>query len=201
MAHIYKFNGLVPVVPEDSFVHPQAVLIGDVVLGHGCYIGPCASLRGDFGRIEIGDGANVQDSCVIHSFPGRAAIVEQDGHIGHGAILHGCRIGRDTLVGMNAVVMDGSEIGEACIVGAQAFVKAGTIAPARSLLAGSPAKILRQVSDQELGWKQQGTAGYQALARACLDGLEAVEPLTEEEADRSRELFHELKPLVEVKND
>lgn len=129
MAYCYEFKGFVPVVPETTFVHPQAVLIGNVILGHGCYIGPGASLRGDFGRIVIGDGANVQDNCIIHSFPGRDAVVEADGHIGHGAILHGCIVGRNALVGMNAVIMDGVNFGAESIVGAQAFVRGETIIP------------------------------------------------------------------------
>ncbi len=199
MAHIYEFNNYIPVVPEDTFVHPQAVLIGDVILGHGCYIGPCASLRGDFGRIEIHDGANFQDGCIAHSFPGKAMVVEENGHIGHGAVLHGCRIGTNSLVGMNAVVMDGVELGADSLVGAQAFVKAGSIIPPRSLVAGAPAKVLRQVSDKELAWKRAGTAGYQALARACLKGLRPVEPRREVEADRDYPPIAEMRPLFEVK--
>jgi len=174
MGHYYEFKGFIPVVPEDAYVHPQAVLIGNVILGHGCYIGPGASLRGDFGRIEIGDGANVQDNCIMHSFPGRDAIVEQDGHIGHGAILHGCRIGRNSLIGMNSVIMDGVDLGENSIVGAQAFVKAGTIIPPRSMVVGAPSRILRQVSDKELEWKTAGTKQYQALAQDCLNGMAKI---------------------------
>ena len=143
MAYCYEFKGFIPVVPEDTYVHPQAVLIGNVILGHGCYIGPGASLRGDFGRIVIGDGANVQDNCIIHSFPGRDAVVESDGHIGHGAILHGCTVGRNALVGMNSVIMEGVELGAESIVGAQAFVRGETVIPPRSMVVGSPAKVIR----------------------------------------------------------
>ena len=198
MGHYYEFKGFIPVVPEDAYVHPQAVLIGNVILGHGCYIGPGASLRGDFGRIEIGDGANVQDNCIMHSFPGRDAIVEQDGHIGHGAILHGCRIGRNSLIGMNSVIMDGVDLGENSIVGAQAFVKAGTIIPPRSMVVGAPSRILRQVSDKELEWKTAGTKQYQALAQDCLNGMAKVEPLREVEPGRLKTAKSELAPLVEV---
>ncbi|MGC8204104.1 transferase hexapeptide repeat family protein [Aliiroseovarius sp. PTFE2010] len=184
MAHCYEFKGFVPVAPEGTFVHPQAVLIGNVILGKGCYIGPGASLRGDFGRIVIGDGANVQDNCTIHSFPGRDAVVETDGHIGHGAILHGCTIGRNALVGMNAVIMDGVELGAESIVGAQAFVRGETVIPARSMVVGSPAKVIREVSEKEVAWKTRGTTEYQQLARDCLAGLRPVTPLSAVEADR-----------------
>lgn len=201
MARIYEFNGFIPVVPEDAFVHPEAVLIGDVIVGQGCYIGPCASLRGDFGSIRIGDGTNIQDCCVLHSFPNRDVRVDVDGHIGHGAILHGCYIGVDCLIGMNAVVMDGVEFGESCIVGANSFVKANTKIPARSLVAGSPAKILREVEDQELKWKREGTRGYQDLAKACLIGLRPAEPLRDVEADRPTWRVGDMRPLFEVKRD
>ena len=198
MGHYYEFKGLIPVVPEDTYVHPEAVLIGNVILGHGCYIGPGASLRGDFGRIEIGDGANVQDNCIVHSFPGRDAIVEQDGHIGHGAILHGCLIGRNSLIGMNSVIMDGVELGENSIVGAQAFVKAGTIIPARSMIVGAPSRILRQVSDKEIEWKTLGTKQYQELAQDCLNDMAKVEPLRNVEQGRLKAAKSDLAPLVEL---
>jgi phenylacetic acid degradation protein len=201
MGHYYEYKGFVPVVPEDSFVHPQAVLIGNVILGHGCYIGPGASLRGDFGLIEVGDGANVQDNCIMHSFPGRDAIVEEDGHIGHGAILHGCLIGRNSLIGMNSVVMDGVELGENSIIGAQAFVKAGTIIPPRSMVVGAPAKVIRQVSDIELEWKTKGTKEYQILAQNCLAGLKPVQPLREVEAGRTKAEGKDIAPLVETKRN
>jgi len=200
MAYYYEYKGLIPVVPKDTYVHPQAVLIGNVIIGHGCYIGPGASLRGDFGRIEVGDGANVQDNCIIHSFPGRDAIIEKDGHIGHGAILHGCIIGRNTLVGMNSVIMDGAELGAESIVGAQAFVKAGSIFAPRSMVVGAPAKLLREVSDKEIEWKSNGTREYQELARNCLAGLiNPVEPLFEVEADRRHAVGTGTVPLRETK--
>ena len=184
MANCYEFKGFVPVIPEDTFVHPQAMLIGNVILGHGCYIGPGASLRGDFGRIVVGDGANVQDNCILHSFPGRDAVVEPDGHIGHGAILHGCTIGRNALVGMNAVIMDGVILGAESIVGAQAFVRGETVVPPRSMVVGSPAKVIREVTEREVAWKTRGTAEYQQLARDCLAGLKPVAPLGRVEENR-----------------
>ncbi|UUP19941.1 transferase hexapeptide repeat family protein [Nitratireductor thuwali] len=201
MANCYSFKGFVPVVPEDTFVHPQAVLIGNVILGHGCYIGPGASLRGDFGTIEIGDGANIQDNCIIHSFPGRAAIVETDGHIGHGAILHCCIVGRNALVGMNAVIMDGVDLGAESIVGAQAFVRGEMAIPPRSLVVGSPAKVIRAVTEKEVAWKTRGTAEYQELARACLAGLTPVEPLKAVEADRPDVEPSDIVPLQDARGN
>jgi len=140
MLQVYSIDGITPVVHPTAYVHPSAVLIGDVVIGPRCYIGPLASLRGDFGRIIINEGANIQDTCVLHGFYESDTIVDVDGHIGHGAVLHGCRIERDALVGMNAIIMDDAVVGESSIVGAAAFVKAGMIIPARSLVMGTPAK-------------------------------------------------------------
>lgn len=201
MAHCYEFKGFVPIVPDSTFVHHQAVLIGNVILGQGCYIGPGASLRGDFGKIEIGDGANVQDNCTIHSFPGRSAIVETDGHIGHGAILHGCVVGRNALVGMNAVIMDTVEVGAESIIGAQAFVRGGTVIPPRSMVVGAPAKEIRAVTDREVEWKTRGTAEYQELARACIAGLTPVEPLKTIEADRLEMEASDVVSLQEARVD
>ncbi|PCH69655.1 MAG: phenylacetic acid degradation protein PaaY [Rhodobacteraceae bacterium] len=200
MAYCYEFKGFIPVIPKDTYVHPQAILIGNVILGHGCYIGPGASLRGDFGKIEIGDGANVQDNCIIHSFPGRGAVVEEDGHIGHGAILHGCVIGRNSLVGMNAVIMDGVEVGAESIVGAQAFVRGGTEIPPRSMVVGAPAKVLRDVTDKEIKWKTRGTAEYQQLARTCLFDMKLVEPLTEVEAGRPEAAESDVVSIQEARD-
>ena len=182
----YRLEGITPVVHPDAFVHEAAVLIGDVLIGAGCYIGPYASLRGDFGRIIVEQGANVQDTCVMHSFPGKDCIVARNGHIGHGAVLHGCRIGRNAMVGMNAVVMDDASIGESSIVGAMAFVSANFECPPLSLVIGAPAKIKRQLSDKEIEWKTRGTLEYQQLAKRCRASLEKTEPLTEAEVDRRR---------------
>ncbi|CAG2137201.1 Protein YrdA [Cupriavidus yeoncheonensis] len=182
----YSLDGLTPVVDPTAYVHPTAVLIGDVIVGPGCYVGPLAALRGDFGRIVLGEGVNLQDTCVMHGFPGSDTVVERHGHIGHGAVLHGCHIGADALVGMNAVVMDHARIGERCIVAATAFVKAGFECPPQSLVMGSPARVKRQLGEQEIAWKQRGSAEYQALARRCLAGLLECEPLAAMETDRPR---------------
>ena len=183
---IYSLEGITPVVHPDAFVHETAVLIGDVLIGAGCYIGPHASLRGDFGRIVVDKGANVQDSCVMHSFPGKDCVVESNGHIGHGAVLHGCRIGSNAMIGMNTVVMDDATIGESSIVGAAAFVAANFECPPRSLVVGVPAKVKRRLSDQEVEWKTRGTIEYQQLAVRCLASLVETDALTEQEANRPR---------------
>lgn len=173
----YAIDGLVPVVDPSAHVHPSAVLIGDVIIGAKCYVGPCASLRGDFGRIELRAGANVQDSCVVHSFPGGDVVVEENGHVGHGAVLHGCVVRRDALVGMNAVVMDGAEVGAEAMVAACAFVPAGMKIAARSLVVGAPARVLRSLGDEEVARKREGTLAYQALSLRCLQTLQEVPPL------------------------
>jgi len=193
----YAFEGLRPVVDPCAYVHPTAVLIGDVIIGPNCYVGPNASLRGDFGRLVLEAGANLQDNCVMHSFPGRTVIVETNGHVGHGAVLHGCSIGRNALIGMSAVIMDNVVVGEDAIVGALSFVKAGTVIAPCSLWAGSPARHVREVSDKELAWKIAGTAEYQALAARCLTGLIECEPLSAQEPDRPR-LAQGYKPLSEL---
>jgi len=195
----YEIDGLRPVVHPTAYVHPTAVLIGDVVVGPGAYIGPCASLRGGFGRIVLRNGCNVQDTCVIHGFPASDTLLEDNAHVGHGAVLHGCVIRADALVGMNAVVMDEAEIGAGAFVAASAFVRAGLKVPARSLAAGVPAKILRELSDQELGWKREGTATYQRLTERCLATMKECEPLAAEEAGRPRLDTGTIQPLVTTK--
>ena len=196
---VYAIDGIIPVVDPTAYVHPTAVLIGDVIVGPGCYIGPAACLRGDFGRLIIERGANVQDTCVMHGFPGTDTVVEEDGHIGHGAVLHGCRIGRNALIGMNAVIMDNAIVGESAIVAACAFVKAGAEIPPRSLAAGTPAKVIRQLSEAEIGWKADGTRTYQDLARRSLATMQEVSPLAAVEPDRRRIEIPDVVPLVELK--
>lgn len=190
----YRIDGITPVVHPEAFVHPDAVLIGDVIVGAGCYIGPCACLRGDFGRIILETGANIQDTCVMHGFPGTDTLVEEDGHIGHGAVLHGCRIGKNVLVGMNAVIMDNAAIGESSIVAAMSFVKAGFKGPPRSLVVGSPAAVKRPLRDDEIEWKTRGTREYQELARRSLATMEACTPLAAMEQNRKRWSASDFKP-------
>ena len=195
----YALEGLTPVIDASAFVHPTAVLIGDVIVGPGCYVGPCACLRGDFGRIVLERGANLQDTCVIHGFPKHDTLVEENGHIGHGAVLHSCIVRRDALVGMNAVVMDEAEVGEAAIVAACAFVPAGMKVPAKSLAAGVPAKVRRELTPEEIAWKLEGTLTYQALAQRCRAGLEEVQPLLAAEPDRRRLAAPDVRPLIETR--
>jgi len=196
---VYAIDGITPVVDPTAFVHPSAVLIGDVFIGPGAYVGPCASLRGDFGRLEVRAGANLQDSCVMHGFPGTDTIVEEDGHIGHGAVLHGCIVQRNALVGMNAVVNDNAVIGESAMVAAMAFVKAGFVVPPRMLVAGVPGKLVRGLTEQELAWKVEGTQSYQDLTRRSLATMRATVPLTAAEPDRPRIAVGELLPLSVLK--
>ena len=171
-------------VHPSAFVHPQAVLTGNVTIGKDVYIGPGAALRGDWGGILVANGCNVQENCTIHMFPGVTVLLEEGAHIGHGAIIHGARIGRNSLIGMNSVIMDEAVIGEECIVGALSFVKAGEKIPNRSLLAGNPAKILKEVSDEMLQWKTAGTRLYQSLPEECHKSLREAQPLTEMPANR-----------------
>ncbi|MDH2435965.1 phenylacetic acid degradation protein PaaY [Pokkaliibacter sp. MBI-7] len=191
---VYRLDGITPVIDPTAFVHPTAVLIGDVIIGPGCYVGPNASLRGDFGRLILEKGSNLQDNCVMHGFPDSDTVVEEDGHIGHGAVLHGCRIGRNALVGMNAVVMDAAHIGAESIVAAGSFVKAGFSCEPRSLVMGTPAVVKRTIGDDEVKWKSSTTAQYQQLTRRCLATLEECEPLEAVEADRPRLKTGDIKP-------
>jgi phenylacetic acid degradation protein len=197
---VYSINGVTPVVDPSAFVHPSAVLIGDVIVGPDCYIGPCASLRGDLGRIEIRAGANLQDACVAHGFPGTDTIVCEDGHVGHCAVLHGCVIERNALVGMNAVINDNAVIGESAIVGAMAFVKARMIVPPRVLCAGMPARVVRDLTADELAWKVEGTRTYQELTRRSLATMHATSPLAAVEPDRRRLDLPDLLPLSTLKS-
>lgn len=195
----YSIDGVIPVVDPSAYVHPTAVLIGDVIIGPDCYIGPCASLRGDFGRIVLHRGANVQDTCVIHGFPVADTVIEENGHIGHGAVVHSCVVRHDALIGMNAVVMDAAEIGAQSIVAASAFVRAGMKVPPRSLVAGVPAKVIRPLTDDEVSGKLGGTLAYQDLARRCLATLTEVSPLSAIEPDRPRLELSHMQALVAAK--
>jgi phenylacetic acid degradation protein len=195
MAQVYSIDGIVPVIDPTAFVHPTAVLIGDVIVGPRCYVGPCACLRGDFGRLILEEGSNLQDTCVMHSFPGADTVIETNGHIGHGAVLHGCRISKNSLVGMNAVVSDGAIIGESCIIAALAFVKAGAVIPPRSLVVGVPGKVVRELTDAEIAWKNEATAVYRALAQRSTKSLQPIEALTAVEPNRARVPKLSIDPL------
>jgi len=181
---IFEFNGFKPVVHPSSFVHPQATVTGNVIIGKDVYIGPSCALRGDWGKIVIEDGCNVQENCTVHMFPGTTVTLKKGAHIGHGAIIHGGIIGENCLVGMNAVVMDDVEIGAESIIGALAFVPAKSIIEKRSLVVGNPAKKIKDVSDEMMKWKKMGTALYQKLPGQCMETLKECEPLSEIEKDR-----------------
>lgn len=176
---IYEFNGIKPVIDVSAYVHPQAVVTGDVTIGKHVYIGPGAALRGDWGSIIIEDGCNVQENCTVHMFPGATVLLREGAHIGHGAVIHGATIGRNCLVGMNAVVMDNVTVGDECIVGALSFIRQGEQVAPRSVVAGNPAKVVKQVSDELLAWKTKGTELYQQLPQQCMDTLRPCEPLRE----------------------
>src|SRR3954469_9031795 len=199
MPLVYAIDGLVPVVDPSAFVHPSAVLIGDVIVGARAYIGPCASLRGDFGRIVVEAGANIQDHCMLHGFPGKDTVVGPEVTVGHGAILHGCVVRRGALIGMNCVVNDNAEVGEHAVVAALAFVKAEARIPPRALAAGIPAKVLRQLSEEEIRWKGDNARLYQQLAVRSATTMQAVEALTTAEADRKRIDIPGAMPLSEMK--
>ncbi|MFN5711663.1 MAG: transferase hexapeptide repeat family protein [Bacteroidota bacterium] len=184
---IYEFNGYKPVVHPSAFVHPQAAVTGNVIIGKDVYIGPGAAIRGDWGQIIIHDGCNVQENCTIHMFPGGTVTLMEAAHIGHGAIIHGGTIGRNVLVGMNAVVMDNVVIGDNCIVGALCFVPADMVIPERKVVVGNPAKIVKEVSDEMIAWKSKGTALYQQLPADCYASLRECEPLREIEPNRPQQ--------------
>jgi phenylacetic acid degradation protein len=181
---IYEFKGFIPVIHESSFIHPQAAVTGNVVIGKDVYVGPGAAIRGDWGAIVIEDGCNVQENCTIHMFPGKNITLKAGAHIGHGAIIHGANIGRNCLIGMNAVIMDDVEIGDECIVGALSFVRAGIKIPSRKMVLGNPAVVVKNVSDEMIQWKTKGTELYQQLPKQLYETLKEVEPLREMPKDR-----------------
>ena len=174
---IYEFQGYKPVIHESSFIHPQAAVTGNVIIGSNCYIGPGAAIRGDWGQIIIEDGCNVQENCTIHMFPGVTVVLREGAHIGHGAIIHGATIGKNCLVGMNAVIMDNVILGDECIVGALSFIKADEVFERRSLIVGNPAKKIKDVTDEMINWKTEGTKLYQQLPGNMFESWKACEPL------------------------
>lgn len=179
----YEFKGMKPVVHGSSFIHPHAAVTGNVIIGKDVYVGPGAAIRGDWGKIIIEDGCNVQENCTIHMFPGVTVVLKAGAHIGHGAIIHGATIGKNCLIGMNAVIMDNVELGDECIVGALTFIKADEKLPARSMLVGNPSKIIKQVSDEMMQWKTEGTKLYQQLPKEIYESWKECEPLREVSAD------------------
>jgi len=196
---IYAFDDFIPVVHESAFVHPLAAVTGNVIIGRDVYVGPGAAIRGDWGGIVVEDGCNVQENCTIHMFPGVTVVLEAGAHMGHGAVVHGARIGRNALVGMNAVVMDGAVVGAESIVGALCFVPADMIVPPRTVVAGNPARVVKEVSDAMLDWKTAGTRLYQSLPQRLHGSLRPCEPLRELPAQRpeqpaSYQTWHETKP-------
>ncbi len=199
MPKVYAIDGIVPVVHPTAFIHPSAVLIGDVIVGERAYIGPCASLRGDFGRIIVEEGANIQDGCILHGFAGKDTVVGADCTIGHGAVIHGCVLRRGALIGMNCVVNDNAEVGEDAIVAALAFVKAEDRIPPRTLAAGIPAKVRRTITEQEIAWKRANLLVYQDLAVRSMKTMQVVEALTQVEEGRKRFDFPTSVPLSELK--
>ncbi len=184
---IYKFKNHIPIIHPSSFVHPLAAVTGNVIIGKNCYIGPGAAIRGDWGEIILEDGVNVQENCTVHMFPGKSITLQESAHVGHGAIIHGANLGRNCMVGMNAVIMDDAEIGEESIIGAMSFIKAETKIPPRSLVVGNPGKIIKTVSDEMISWKTAGTKLYQQLPADCHESLEEVEPLIEIPKNRPKQ--------------
>jgi len=196
---VYCIDGITPVVDPSAFVHPSAVLIGDVIVGPRAYIGPCACLRGDFGRIVVEAGANIQDTCMLHGFPGKDTVVGEEATIGHGAVLHGCVVKRGALIGMNCVVNDNAEVGEHAVLAAMAFVKAEGRIPPRTLAAGIPARVLRTLEEREIGWKNDNTKLYQQLAERSARSMREVEALTALEPGRKRIDIPGALPLSDLK--
>ncbi len=197
---VYEFDGFVPVIHGSAFIHPKASVTGNVIIGRDVYVGPGAAIRGDWGGIVIEDGCNVQENCTIHMFPGVTVVLEAGAHIGHGAVVHGARTGRNALIGMNAVIMDNAVIGEGCVVGALSFVPAAMAVPPRKVVVGNPARIVKDVSDEMLEWKTKGTALYQALPNAMRGSWKECEPLRALPHDRPTQSAV-LRTWQEIKDD
>ena len=184
MANIFEFKGFKPIIHESAYIHENATVTGNVIIGKDVYVGPGAAIRGDWGGIVIKDGCNIQENVTLHMFPGVIMVLEENSHIGHGAVVHGAQIGRNSLVGMNSVIMDNVDLGEECVVGALSIVKVGTIVPRRSLIVGNPAKVVKQLDDEFFAWKTKGTKLYQTLPEDCRKYMKPCEPLREMPTDR-----------------
>ncbi len=174
---VFKFKKYTPVIHRSSFVHPLASVTGNVTIGKNVFVGSGAAIRGDFGEIIIEDGCNIQENCIIHMFPGVTVRLKKGAHIGHGAIVHGATIGENVLVGMNAVIMDNVEIADNCIIGALSLLTEGMKIPERKVVVGNPAKVIKDVSDEMLEWKTEGTKIYQQLTEDCLSHLHEAKAL------------------------
>ena len=201
MVKVYSIDGVTPVVHPSAFVHPTASLIGDVVIGPDCYVGPGASIRADFGRFEMGRGSNFQDNCTAHGFAGEDIILGEDCNIGHGAVIHGAVLHDRVLVGMNAVVMDGVVLNDDVLVAALAFVPAAMEVPPGVIAAGTPARVLRELTDEEMEWKAAGNRDYHTLAARCHETLEEVDALTELDRPLPRIRIEGSKPLYQTRKD
>lgn len=186
---VYQYKNHIPVIHESSFIHPQSAVTGNVIIGKTVYVGPGAALRGDFGKIIIEDGCNVQENCTIHMFPGVTVLLKENAHIGHGAIIHGATIGKNCMIGMNAVIMDNVILEDECMVGALSFVVADQHIPSRSLLVGNPAKIVKQISDEMIAWKTEGTNVYQQLTNDMKKEWKLCEPLREAKSENEKNDF------------
>ncbi len=195
MNNIYQIDGVIPVIHPSSYIHPTAVIIGAVIIGENCYIGPNSSIRGDYGAIVFEDGVNFQDMCVAHGFPNGTTTIKENGHISHGAVIHGCTIGKNTMVGIGSVIMDNAVIGDECMVAALSYIQPKFNAPKRSIIAGIPARIKREVTDNEMAWKTQGTQLYQQLSKRCLATLKPCKPLTDSSLQKKLDIdaFQPLK--------
>ncbi len=187
MANVFEFNGYKPIIHESAFIHPNATVTGNVIIGKNVYVGPGAAIRGDWGQIIIEDGCNIQENCTIHMFPGTTVLLKEAAHIGHGAIIHGGTIGKNVLVGMNAVIMDDVVVGDNCIIGALCLVPANTLIPERKVFVGNPGKVVKDVSEEMIAWKTQGTKLYQQLPADCRSTLKECQPLREIEKDRPKQ--------------
>ena len=174
---IFEFNGIKPVIDSSSFIHPQANVTGNVVIGKNVYVGPGAVIRGDFGKVIIKDGANVQENCTIHMFPGVTVTINEGAHLGHGCIIHGATIGCNSLIGMNAVILDDAIIGKECVVGALTLVNSEMVVADRKVIVGNPGKIIKDVSKDMIAWKSEGTKIYQSLPKDCQKFLKETVPL------------------------
>ncbi|MEE2955922.1 MAG: phenylacetic acid degradation protein PaaY [Pseudomonadota bacterium] len=200
MENVYAIDGITPVVEPSAFVHPTAVVIGDVVIGKNCYVGPNVSLRGDLGQIFMKNGSNMQDGCIAHTFAGGQTVLEEFANVGHGAVLHGCHLGKGVLIGMNAVIMDDAEIGDFAFVAALAFVKAKFIVPPKTIVAGIPAKIIAKVNEEELAWKAEGDEDYQQIIKRSHATLKRVKPLSDSEKIRHPRIkIKGIPPLHRIK--